>query len=87
MQNVRKPFEETAAMSGEKYDQQKHPELRNGEVWVTNATIDDYRDLIGLQTRRMGKQAYDVSGNLIEDYYHVFAQKSEPDKVVKTVNP
>ena len=38
-----------------------HPELRHGEVWLTNGTISDYAHC-RFVTKRFGKQAYSNTG-------------------------
>jgi len=38
------------------FDQQKHPELKKDEKWLTNTTLEDYK-YIGLQIKRMGSVA------------------------------
>lgn len=38
-----------------------HPELRKGEVFITNADADSYR-FVGWETKRAGEVSYDISG-------------------------
>lgn len=60
----------------------KHPELQDGEVFLTNTYIDDF-DRIQWKTKRMGEQAYDKNGKPVPGYsgiYPVFVQKSEYEK-------
>jgi hypothetical protein len=59
----------------------KHPELEEGEVFLTNATIDEF-DKIGWKTKRRGEIAYDINNNPLSpinqpDLYPVFAKQSE----------
>jgi len=40
-----------------------HPECREGEVWVGNTNSNKERpELYGLETYRLGEQAYDING-------------------------
>ena len=63
------------------YRSTNHPELQDGEIWLTNATREQLDD-IGWRTKRMGKQAYDRQGHPIWDgeTYPVFVQKTELDE-------
>jgi len=60
---------------------QGHPELRPGEVFLTNSFAD--AKAIGYISKRIGKMAYDIYGNTIEDYVPVFVSKDEFEKNVK----
>lgn len=45
----------------------KHPELRDGEIWLTNVQnlgSDDY-SRIGWETKRLGNIAYTLDGEVI----------------------
>lgn len=56
-----------------------HPELEKGEVYLTNVTAKDFHR-IGHRTKRMGRVAYDRKGypiKEIEGLYPVFVQRSE----------
>lgn len=55
-----------------------HPELGNREVFFTNASSEDYREM-QFFTKRRGKVAYDGNGNSLraEDWFPVFIRKEE----------
>jgi len=53
-----------------------HPELRPGEIFVTNAILRDYH-LVGWSTKRAGNIAYDLSGEVAEGCFPVFVQIAE----------
>ena len=57
----------------------RHPELRAGEVWLANVATDG--DLVfgnlPYQTKRLGEKAYSSSGMEIADGRPVFVQKEE----------
>lgn len=63
-----------------------HPELREGEVRLTNMIPDRIIDgqtdweAIGHKTKRTGNVAYSLKGEPIEEYKPVFVQKSELDE-------
>jgi len=61
------------------FDQQKHPELMEGEIWVSNCSEDSY-DKIGWKTKRRGEIAYDVNGKVVREFFPVFIQASEKEK-------
>ena len=44
------------------YSDQNHPECRPDEIFLTNSTLGNFK-LIEHATKRMGKTAYDVNGN------------------------
>lgn len=59
-----------------------HPELRNGEVFITNASEeDDGWDSIGWKTKRKGEFSYDIHGKPLgyrwPDSFPVFALRKE----------
>ncbi|MBI2024758.1 MAG: hypothetical protein HYT03_01530 [Candidatus Harrisonbacteria bacterium] len=68
-----------------------HPELRDGEVFLTNASDDDklptrlidyagnYSDWesIGWRTKRRGVVAYDIYGRPVPEMFPVFVQRNE----------
>ena len=56
-----------------------HPELREGEAWVTNSSQDGSE--IHLRTKRIGKTAYDVNGTPVEGLLPVFALKTELEEI------
>jgi disulfide oxidoreductase YuzD len=63
-----------------------HPELKPGEIWLTNATHESY-ERIGWTTKRAGNIAYDIYGEKAgemtygfyadEAFFPVFVQESE----------
>ncbi|NMB91355.1 hypothetical protein GYA37_00745 [candidate division WWE3 bacterium] len=58
-----------------------HPEMKKGEVFITNADAEDLHH-VGWKTKRCGKKAYDAHGRCISESYWqgsfpVFVQKSE----------
>lgn len=57
-----------------------HPELRRGEVFVTNTDADHYR-FVGWETKRAGEVSYDIYGEPLDERwpnsFPVFAQRSE----------
>ena len=56
---------------------EKHPELKGGEIFLTNSTLEDYNCRIGWKTKRMGEIAYDTDGAPINDLFPVFVHLSE----------
>ena len=68
----------------------KHPELREGEIWLSNV-LKEYNssrrtkcyDDFTYKSKRLGKQAYDIHGNLIEEASPVFISKAEHQERVK----
>ena len=54
----------------------KHPELREGEVWVTN-TEKPHSICNHLKTKRIGLTAYDIYGERIPNMVAIFASKIE----------
>ena len=60
----------------------KHPELRKGEMFLTNANVEGYSQ-IGWETKRSGMTAYDVNGNPVRGLFPVFVQKAEYDTGMK----
>ena len=57
-----------------------HPEIRDGEMFITNCgfgmSSDSYRK-IGWRTKRKGEVAYTIRGKPIENTYPVFIQIKE----------
>jgi hypothetical protein len=60
----------------EKNFNRNHPELREGEVWLTNIWTDD-QVRIGHATKRVGVTAYDIYGQAVQGMLPVFVQKTE----------
>jgi len=62
-----------------------HPELKEGEVFLINATEEKFLEIEEWKTKRKGAVAYDVYGHVIETYvpggvYPVFIQRSELER-------
>ena len=60
----------------EKNYNETHPELKEGEMFLTNSMPDDYIR-IGWKTKRKGIQAYTIDGEKIQLLAPVFVQKEE----------
>ena len=58
------------------FDWQKHPEIKQGEIFLTNSTLEDYNN-IGWKTKRRGIVAYDINGNVIKGLFPVFILREE----------
>jgi hypothetical protein len=58
---------------------ERHPELRQGEVWITNEFEHDSWQ-VTLATARRGEVAYSILGKPIAGGRPVFAQQSELDE-------
>lgn len=43
---------------------QKHPEIKEGEVFLTNGTVREFHG-IKCESKRLGNQAYDTKGEMI----------------------
>jgi hypothetical protein len=54
----------------------KHTELRDGEMFLTNADIEGYSQ-IGWKTKRKGNIAYDKDEKIARGLFPVFVQKEE----------
>lgn len=61
-------------------EQTEHPELKPGEVFFTNLSCEDDWEEIGWLSKRLGKTAYDVNGNIIPGLRPVFVWKSELER-------
>jgi len=62
---------------------ENHPEIRAGEVYLCNASLDDFQNSIGWKSKRLGKIAFDISGKiipLINRLFPVFVLKKELQK-------
>ena len=60
----------------------KHPELKRGEFFLTNATFYDFRNSIGWKSKRLGDTAYYAWGEPVIGYdqellYPVFIKIDE----------
>jgi len=65
-----------------------HPELKTGEIWLTNENDFLKFDLspsvystLPFPSKRKGKVAYDMEGNIQDFSYPIFVQKSEWEAV------
>ncbi|MFH0755056.1 MAG: hypothetical protein V1910_00090 [bacterium] len=58
------------------FDQQKHPELLEGEMWFTNSWPNKDGE-IRYNSKRVGKKAYDKFGKEAQDLVPVFISKEE----------
>ena len=59
-----------------------HPELKEGEMFLTNSPPDGYIN-IGWETKRMGRQAYTIYGEELSGFTPVFIQKKEYEEGMK----
>ena len=60
-----------------------HPELREGEMFLTN-TLDNYDYMrIGWHSKRRGRQAYSIHGEELTRGIPVFVQRSEYEEGMK----
>ncbi|MDP3726471.1 MAG: hypothetical protein Q8R36_04725 [bacterium] len=70
----------------------QHPELRKGEIFLTNCIPDEMLEVheifasIGWKTKRLGEQSYDVDGKSIHACRPVFILKSELDEAGVTLD-
>jgi hypothetical protein len=76
-----KRWEKSGAIGTITFNQQKHPEIRPGEVFITNADYESFRE-IGWETKRVGHVSLDNLGRPISQTawsgsFPVFAQVSE----------
>lgn len=57
----------------------KHPELKDGEMFLSNSTVENL-DLISWKQKRVGLQAFDCNNEIIDprlDLYSIFVQRTE----------
>jgi len=59
-----------------------HPELKEGEMFLTNSSFENYT-LIGWRTKRRGIQAYTIDGEELIMIRPVFVQKEEYEEGMK----
>ena len=76
-----KSWRKSGALGTLSFDEQQHPELQPGEVFITNSDASDFHE-IGWHTKRVGIVALDNLGRPIGQRawpgsFPVFAQKSE----------
>lgn len=63
----------------------QHPELREGEMFLTNSTEEEY-GRIRWMTKRIGEVAYNIRGEVIDSIdklFPVFVQKQEYEEGMK----
>ena len=53
-----------------------HPELKEGEVFLTNTANPEMTN-IGWESKRLGVVAYDIHGLIVKGLYPVFKNKDE----------
>ena len=65
--------------SEENFDQQKHPEIKEGERWVMNvSTQNENKVLNHYESKRVGRKAYlDSDGSEMHDMRPVFVSIEE----------
>jgi hypothetical protein len=61
-----------------------HPELRGGEIFLTNCRWDEYMQ-IGWLSKRSGLHAYSIYGKEVAGLLPVFVQKKEYEKGMKAI--
>lgn len=55
-----------------------HPELRDGEVWISNTPVKRAGDYLRkFDTARLGEVAYGMTGNVVPDMVPVFVSRRE----------
>ena len=60
----------------------EHPEKKEDEIFLTNATYDEYRH-IGWKSKRKGHIAYDIFGDRLNFVFPVFVNKQEYEDKMK----
>ena len=65
----------------------KHPEIQEGEVFLTNADLDNFKE-IGWKTKRLGKVTFNIYGKRFrsESFFPVFVQRKELEEVGITIS-
>jgi len=71
----------TSKSEGICIDAQRHPELQEGEIFLSNVTKKEGVSSYRYRTARMGNIAYDSKGDPIEGMFPVFVNKEELDEV------
>lgn len=54
-----------------------HPELKIGEMWLTNESNDINYNYIRYKTKRKGTLAFTKDGEIIKNRYPIFIEKQE----------
>lgn len=62
----------------------KHPELRRGEVFLSNSKNGPKTSL--WKTKRIGKTAYDIYGKILRGYSPIFVKRQELKKSRITIH-
>lgn len=64
----------------------KHPELKEGEIFLTNASNKQFSDA-DFRTKRLGNNAYDGNGKKLshDDWFPVFISKKELSAIGKNL--
>ncbi len=62
---------------------ENHPEIMEGEMFITNEFDVFVYNEIRWKTKRMGKIAYDINGKFLYGWFPVFIQKKEYDDYCK----
>jgi hypothetical protein len=57
-----------------------HPEAKEDEMFITNATVLSY-DIVKWKTKRRGINAYDQNGKHLPQMFPVFAKREEVEAV------
>lgn len=57
-----------------------HPEMQQGEMWLTNVATENTENEIGYKSKRVGRVAYDSEGKAIPGLVPMFVSKEEYDK-------
>jgi hypothetical protein len=79
------PERKEPTLDQQEFDQKKHPELLEGEMWITNLSPDKI-DEIQYDTKRVGITAYDNFGNVVEGLVPVFISRAEYERIEKEEN-
>jgi hypothetical protein len=72
------------------WDPRKHPEIREGEMWLKNeleCKLKDFLDSCNYKSKRVGKIAYnEVSGKKTTGFVPIFISKEEYKKFKEKLN-
>ncbi len=70
------------------YNKGNHPELQEGEVFLSNDNLESYKGLVW-KIKRKGKVPYDTSDSVIhgaDEYFPVFVQRFELEEAGVDIN-
>ena len=56
--------------------EEKHPEMKDGEIFLNNISTDNFK-FVGWKTKRLGTFAYDIEGNVINELRPLFVMREE----------